>query len=127
MLEEGNNEASLAGVMFITVGRPVPPGGRPSIDLSRYRSLSVELRASADGQRVRLGIKDRSQPDNGGEITIEQTLTTHWTTVALPLSLFANVDLRHLYVVFEVVFEGPTAETVNMRDLRYSPAQVPAP
>jgi exo-beta-1,3-glucanase (GH17 family) len=110
------------GTMFITVGRPVPPGSRPSIDLSQYRSLSVELRASTDGQRVRLGIKDRSQPDNGGEITIEETLTTHWTAVALPPSLFGNVDLRHLYVVFEVVFQGPAAETVDMRNLRYSRA-----
>jgi exo-beta-1,3-glucanase (GH17 family) len=115
------------GAMFITVGKPVPPGHRPSIDLSRYRSFSVELRAGADGQRVRLGIKDRSQPDNGGEITVEETLTNHWTTVALPLSLFANVDLRHLYIPFEVVFQGSAAETVEMRDLRFSPGQVPAP
>ena len=113
--------------MFITAGRPSPPGHRQSIDLSRYRSLSVQLRARTNGQRVRLGIKDRSQPDNGGEITVEETLTTHWSTVALPLSLFANVDLRHLYVVFEVVFQGSAAETVDMRDLRYAPATVPAP
>lgn len=45
------------GAMFITAGRQAPPGNRPSIDLSRYRSLSVELRANTNGQRVRLGIK----------------------------------------------------------------------
>jgi exo-beta-1,3-glucanase (GH17 family) len=115
------------GAMFITAGRPAPLPDRHSIDLSQYRSLTVQLRARANGQRVRLGIKDWSQPDNGGEITVEYTLTTHWSTVALPLSLFANVDQRHLYVVFEVVFLGSAAETVDMRDLRYSPAQVPAP
>ena len=115
------------GAMFITAGRPSPPGHRSFIDLSRYRSLTVQLRARANGQRVRLGIKDRSQPDNGGEITIEETLTTHWSTVTLPLSLFANVDLRHLYVVFEVDFLGSAPETVDMRNLRYTPATVPAP
>ena len=115
------------GTMLVTAGKPVPPGNRPSIDLSRYRSFSVDLRAGKDGERVWLGIKDRSQPDNGGELTIEETLTTRWTTVALPLSLFANVDLRHLYVVFEVIFQGTAAETVQMRNLRYSPATVPAP
>ena len=115
------------GAMMVTAGKPVPPGHRPSIDLSRYRSFSVDLRAGANGQRVWLGIKDRSQPDNGGELTIEETLTTQWTTVALPLSLFANVDPRHLYIVFEVVFQGTAAETVQMRNLRYSPATVPAP
>ena len=115
------------GSMFVTVGKPVPPGNRPSIDLSGYRSFSVSLRAGANGQHVWLGIKDRSQPDNGGELTIEETLSTEWTTVALPLSLFANVDLRHLYVVFEVVFQGTAPETVQLRDLRYSPATAPAP
>jgi exo-beta-1,3-glucanase (GH17 family) len=115
------------GAMFITAGRPSPPRHRHFIDLSRYRSFSVQLRARADGERVRLGIKDWKQPDNGGEITIEETLTTHWSTVALPLSLFANVDRRHLYIVFELVFLGSAAETVDMRDLRYAPATVPAP
>lgn len=115
------------GAMFITVGRPAVLGHRHSIDLSRYRSLSVQLRARANGQRVRLGIKDRKQPDNGSEITVEEKLTTHWSTVALPLSLFANVDRHHLYVVFELVFQGSAAETVDMRDLRYAPTAVPAP
>ncbi len=115
------------GAVFITAGRRSPPGHRQSIDLSQYRSLAVQLRATTNGQRVRLGIMDRSQPGNGGEITVEETLTTHWSTVALPLSLFANVDLRHLYVVFEVVFQGSAAETVDMRDLRYAATTVPAP
>jgi glucan 1,3-beta-glucosidase len=115
------------GAMFITVGKPVRPGHRRSTDLSRYRSFSVDLRAAADGQRVWLGIKDRSQPDNGGELTIQETLTTNWRTVALPLSLFANVSRRHLYIVLEVVFQGTAAETVQLRNLRYSPATVPAP
>lgn len=115
------------GAMFITVGKPVRPGHRPSIDLSRYRSFSVDLRAAANRQQVWLGIKDRSQPDNGGELTIQETLTTRWKTVALPLSLFANVDRRHLYVVLEIVFQGTTPATVQMRNLRYSPAPAPAP
>jgi len=115
------------GAMFITVGPLSPPGHRHSIDLSHCRSLSVQLRARANRQRVRLGIKDRSQPDNGGEITIEETLTTRWSTVALPLSLFANVDRRHLYVVFELIFQGSAAETVDMRDLRYATTAVRAP
>jgi len=115
------------GAMFITVGKPARPGHRRSIDLSQYRSFSVDLRAAADGQRVWLGIKDRSQPDNGGELTIEETLTTNWTTVKLPLSLFANVDRHHLYIVLEAVFQGSAAETVEMSNLRYSPAKVPAP
>jgi exo-beta-1,3-glucanase (GH17 family) len=115
------------GAMVITAGPPSTPGHRRFIDLSRYRSFSVQLRARVNGERTRLGIKDWKQPDNGGEITVEETLTTHWSTVALPLSLFANVDRRHLYVVFELVFLGSAPETVDMRDLRYAPTSVPAP
>jgi hypothetical protein len=60
-------------------------------------------------------------------MTVEETLSTHWSTVALPLSLFANVDRRRLHVVFVLVFQGSAPETVDMRDLRCSPMAVPAP
>jgi hypothetical protein len=48
--------------MFITVGKAVLPGHRPFIDLSRYRSLSVQLRAAKARERVRIGIKDNTSP-----------------------------------------------------------------
>ena len=116
--------AQLWGTMFITVGKPVPPGHRPSIDLSQYHSLSVDIRAEVDGQCVRLGIKDRTQPDDSSEITAQQCLTTRWSTVNLPLDAFANVDLTHLYVALEVVFLGTSSETVELRNIRYSPTSV---
>lgn len=56
-----------------------------------------------------------------------ETLITHWVHRGAPAALFANVEQQHQYVIFEVVFLGSAAETVDMRDLRYSPAQVPAP
>jgi hypothetical protein len=87
----------------------------------------MELRAATDGQRVRLGIMDWTQPANGSEITFEEKLTTHWSTVALPLSLFANVDPKHTYVALELVFHGSASETVEMRNLRYSPDEVAGP
>lgn len=62
--------------------------------MSHYRSVSVQLRASANGERVRIGIKDRSQLDNGGEITVEETLTTRWSTIALPLNAVSRTPAR---------------------------------
>lgn len=109
------------GTMFITVGPPVPPGNRPSIDLSAYHSLVIDMRAAVGGQCIRIGIKDRTQPDNGSEITVQQCLTTQWSTITLPLNMFANVDLAHLYVVFEILFQGPSGITVELRNIRYSP------
>jgi exo-beta-1,3-glucanase (GH17 family) len=108
-------------------GTTLITAGRGSVDLSRFRSLTVQLRARTSGERVRLGIKDSSQPANGSEITVEETLSTSWSTVTLPLSFFANVNLSRLSVVLEVVFQGSAAETVDLSDLRYSPAVVPTP
>lgn len=117
-------EGQLWGAMFITVGKPVSLSQRPSIDLSMYHSFSFDIRAETDGQRVHLGIKSRSQPDDGSEITIEQSQTTDWSTIALSLDNFANVDLKHVYEVFEVVFLGSASGSVELRNIRYSPDKV---
>jgi exo-beta-1,3-glucanase (GH17 family) len=109
------------GVMFMTVGQPAPPGHRSSLDLSRYQTLAVDLRAGTEGQCVSLGIKDRTQADDGSEITVQQCLTTQWSRVILPLSTFTNVDLTHVYVVFEVVFHGLSSATLEVRNVHYSP------
>ncbi len=110
------------GGIFIMVGQPAPPGHRSSLDLSRYKSLLVDLQAGADGQCVALGIKDRAQSDDGSEIRVQRCLRTQWSTVLLPLSMFTNVDLTHVYVVFEMVFQGPSIATVEVRNIRYSPS-----
>jgi exo-beta-1,3-glucanase (GH17 family) len=109
------------GAMFITVGPPVPPGNRPSLNLSTYHSLVVDLRAAVGGQCIRICIKDRTQPDNGSEITVQRCMTTQWSTVTLPLNTFASVDFTHLYVVFGVVFQSSSSATVEVRNIRYSP------
>jgi len=109
--------------MFITVGPAVPPGNRPSIDLSAHKSLVVNMRAEAKGECVRLGIKDRNQPDDGGESTFSECLTTQWSTLTLSLGAFIGADPSQLYVVFEVVFGGSSSATVELSNIRYSPNQ----
>jgi exo-beta-1,3-glucanase (GH17 family) len=109
------------GVMFITVGPTVPPGRRASLDLSAYRSLVVDLRAGVDGQCVRIGIKDKNQPDNGSEVTVQRCLKAQWSTITLPLNMFTGADLAHLYVVFEALFSGPTSAKLEVRNIRYAP------
>jgi exo-beta-1,3-glucanase (GH17 family) len=117
----------LWGAMFMTVGKLVPPRHRPSIDLGLYHSLSFDIHARVDGQCVRLGIKDQTQPDDGSEITVQQCLTRQWSTVTLSLDAFANVHRTSLYVVLEVVFQGTSSETVELRNVRYSPTSLPPP
>jgi hypothetical protein len=108
------------GIMFITVGVPAPPGNRSSVDLSSYRSLTAEMRWTGTGVGcVRLGIKGRTQPDDGTETTVPECLTGTWSTIRIPLSAFTGVDLSHVYVAFEVVF-GNRPMIVQLRNIRYS-------
>jgi exo-beta-1,3-glucanase (GH17 family) len=113
------------GSMFITVGQPVPPGNRPAIDLSHYRSLVLDMRLagpSAQPGCVHLGIKDTAQPDNGNETTVQECLySSDWSTITVPLNTFAPADLTQLYVVFEVVFSGVVVGPIQLRTIRYSP------
>lgn len=109
------------GAMSISVGPPAPPGHRPSIDVSAYRSLVVDLGATVDGQCVRIGIKDKNQPDDGSETTVQQCLNAGWSTITLPLDAFTHADLSHLYIVFEVLFQGSSSVTLEIRNVRYSP------
>ena len=109
------------GAMFITIGPPVSSGRRPSLDLSAYRSLIVDLRAATDGQCVRIGIQDNKQPDNGSLISVQRCLSTQWSTMTFPLNTFTGVDLTHLYIVFELLFQGASSVTVDVRNIRYSP------
>ena len=114
------------GSMSITFGQPVPPGKRPSIDLSGYGSLVLDMRLapgrSTQPGCIRLGIKDSTQPDNGSETTVQECLNSSaWSTIKVPLTKFDRADLTRLYVVFEVVFSkviGP----IQLSNIRYSPS-----
>ena len=116
------------GVMFIRVQPPsatdqcaTPPGPHPSLDLSGYHSLVFDIRATVGSPSVQVGIKDWQQPNNGTETKKSVSLTTQWVKYTLPLSYFSGADLKHLYVVFEVVFAGTSNITVEVGNIRYSP------
>jgi hypothetical protein len=110
------------GAVFITVGEPRDPP-RPGIDLSDYGTLSIELRGEIGGERVWVGIKDKTDPDTGEETKLlVQDLTTEWQTRTFDLQEFVTADLTRLYVVTEFVFEpGTPAETVCFRRIQYLP------
>jgi hypothetical protein len=110
------------GTISITVGKPVPLSDRHnSLDLSMYHSLVFDMRLVTGEPYVRVGIKDWEQCDDGSESTVRQLLTPQWATVALPLDTFTNIDPTHVYVVFEVNFQGSSSTTVDLRNIRYSP------
>ncbi|MGK7877304.1 MAG: hypothetical protein AB4426_29610 [Xenococcaceae cyanobacterium] len=110
------------GAVFITFGPPTD-SDRPGKDLSKYTKLSINMRGEKGGERVSIGLKDNTDPDNGRETKIEvSNLTKGWKTYTFPLSDFKTADKTRLYVVTEFVFEpGTPAETVCFNKIQYLP------
>lgn len=125
---EGNGVIEMAypsgqswGAVFITVGEPINPP-RPSIDLSRFKRISIKLRGKKGGESVWIGLKDADDPDDGREIQVRIfNLSVHWETYELPLSQFYSADLKKIYVPIEFIYGGGGAITVYFQDIQYIP------
>lgn len=105
------------GAVFITVGQPQPAGNLTGQDLSRCSTLQVDLRGGTATGSIRVGMKDTNDPDNGSETQVLVPLTSSWSTKTFPLSRFATLNRRSVYIVIEFVFDGPTASTIEFRNI----------
>jgi exo-beta-1,3-glucanase (GH17 family) len=113
------------GSVFVTVDKP-RSSSRPWKDFSEFNTLSMEMRGENGGEKVEIGIKNRTDPDNGHETRVLRTLTRDYRVYTFSLDEFASKthlevprDLGQLYVIVEFVFEGPRAETVYARNIKY--------
>ena len=97
------------------------PGSRPGRDLSAYKTLQIQLRGAVGGESVQIGIKDNQNPDNGSEVKETAVLTSSWQTFSFPLADFTTANLKQIYLLFELVFGGPTGESVYFRGVQYVP------
>jgi exo-beta-1,3-glucanase (GH17 family) len=111
------------GVIFITVGNPAARGSRKSMDLSKYRYLSVEMRSEMNDQTVLIGLKDKNQLDNGLETVLPANLSSEWKTYSFELNKFRWADLTQIYIPIEFVFQGNNAakEPIYFRNIQYLP------
>jgi hypothetical protein len=104
----------------VVAGNP-NPGSRPLKDMTAYRTLQFELRGAVGGEVVEVGIKDNLDPDDGSETKIALTLTQAWTPYSYPLTSFASANLSRIYLLFELVLNGPSGRSVYFRNVRYTP------
>lgn len=95
--------------------------GRPNRDYSSHRTLLIDLRGANGGESVQIGIKDSTDPDDGTETRKTVTLTTSWQPLSFPLRDFTTADLTRVYLLFELVFNGPSGQTVFVRNVQYVP------
>ncbi len=118
------------GAMFVTWGKarakntPLSAywAGAPGlfIDMSMYKSLIIEMRGVLGGEAVDIGIKTIEQPDDGSETKVHTPLTAEWNEYTFPLTRFKGASPAILSVVAEFVFAGAKAQTVLVRNIKYS-------
>lgn len=119
------------GAVFIVVAPMVPlerMSERNAFDYRLYTKLQVELKGEAGGEKVKIGLKDINDPDNGGETKyLIANLTTDWQTYEIPLSTFpqgGRATLSQIYLPLEFVWDNDgmnalTPATVFFRNVKY--------
>ncbi len=109
------------GFVAVVLQGDTTPGRRPGKDMSAYKRVQFQLRGAVGGEIVDVGMKDNTNADDGNEVKKRLTLTSSWQTFSFALSDFSRSDVKRLYVLFELVFEGAQGRAVFFRDVRYVP------
>jgi len=109
------------GAVFLYPYRPLQTR-QPTLDLSTYGSLHIRMRGTTGDENVRIGIKDKNDPDNGRETKIVTPLTSELTEYSYPLHKFVSADTTILEVLTEFVFEQQaSAQTIYVDSIWYEP------
>jgi hypothetical protein len=108
-----------SAAVFITVGKPVDLPRNKWMDLSAYKTLSIEMRGEKGGETVEIGIKSNIQEDDGTETKVTVRLIPEWKTYSFPLDEFKGADLSHLYVVTEFVYNDKAPQTMHFRNIKF--------
>jgi hypothetical protein len=98
---------------------PTALGSRLGRDMREFSRLELDMRGAAGGEVVFIGLKDRSDPDDGSEVKKTETLTSSWVTYRYSLTDFRTADLSSVFMFFEVVFEGSSGRTIFVRNVHY--------
>jgi hypothetical protein len=110
----------LWGTVFLTVGTPAPRGSRASQDFSQCQTLQVDLRATTPNASVKIGMKDKDQPDDGSETKIRVAVSTVWETKSFAIKDFIGMKSSQVYIPIEFVFEeGMPPQTIYFRDVQF--------
>jgi exo-beta-1,3-glucanase (GH17 family) len=99
-------------------------GGRPYIDLSEFSTIEIEMRGENGGEKVSVGVKDNSDPDNGKEIKKTIELSNEFKPYRFSLADFQIgrfADPAKMYIPVEFVFgkSGAQPETIYIRSVRF--------
>ena len=123
-LEDRGNELVMTypdgqtwGAVFITVGQAKRSSKERQVkNFSNFDTLIISMKGARGGEKVDIGIKDRTDPDDGSEAKKTVTLTSTYSEYRFSLQEFRTADLQNLYVVTEFVFakNSPCNVFVNL-------------
>lgn len=105
---------------------------RKAFDYRLFTKLQVELKGEVGGEKVKVGIKDINDLDDGAEVKyLISNITTDWKTYEIPLSTFPSgttSQLKQIYVAIEFVWDNDsvnglnaaTPNTIYFRNVQYA-------
>jgi hypothetical protein len=106
--------------VFITIGSANSrKEDREFKDYSAFKTLCVEMKGLAGGERIEVGIKSKDREDDGTGARIPVILTQEWKTYQFSLDRFKDINLKELYVVAELVYTCQKAQTIHLRNIKY--------
>lgn len=108
------------GAVFITVGKAKGfPQERQFKNFSNLKTLIISMKGAKGGEKVDIGIKDRTDPDDGSETKKTVTLTNTYSEYRFALNEFSTADLQNLYVVTEFVFGNNSPCKVFVNSIKF--------
>jgi hypothetical protein len=108
------------GAVFITVGKAKgSPQERQFKNFSNFKTLIISMKGAKGGENVDIGIKDRTDPDDGSETKKTVTLTNTYSEYRFALDEFRTANLQYLYVVTEFVFGENSPCTVFVNSIKF--------
>jgi len=108
------------GAVFAVAGKMQQSvAARQTRDFSAFHTLTISMRGERGGEIVEIGLKDKTDPDNGAETKIQQKLTREYQTYTFPLGDFRTANLQELYVVTEFVFGGSKPSTIFVSRIEF--------
>ena len=83
----------------VLIARNGNGGYREAVDLSQYRTITIEAKAEATGERIGMYLRDNRSMPEGEHHLHELCLSRQWNRYSFPLSSFPSVDLTRVYAI----------------------------
>jgi len=95
-------------------------GSRNYVNFTNYNTLKFEIKGSvSDSSGIQVGMKDRSDPDDGKETKINITgISNYFTVKSYSISSFTTLSNQYVYIPFEIVLSNNVTCDIYLRNIK---------